>query len=216
LFERTVTGQGRSIEIPMFEAMTAFNLIEHQAGLVFDPPTGPSGYARTMSAHRRPHRTADGYLAVLMYTDRQWHRFFDLIGRSDLRDEPRFAAIRERTVHVDELYSLVADTLRTRSTRDWLTDLRAADIPCAPVTDVAALWDDDHLAATGFFERVDDAQLGGVVLARHVGPVDPDVARRNHLPYLGADAESVLADAGYSPSEIPAVVESLINFSANS
>ena len=46
LFHRERSGEGQHIEVPMTQAMTAFMLVEHGAGGVSQPPTGPAGYQR--------------------------------------------------------------------------------------------------------------------------------------------------------------------------
>ena len=84
IIHRMKTGQGQFVEVPLFEAMTAFVLPEHMAGLSYIPATGASGYSRLINPMRRPHATADGWLCILPYTTAQWHRFFRIIGREDL------------------------------------------------------------------------------------------------------------------------------------
>ena len=76
LLARARTGIGQMIEVPMFETMAQFVLSEHMQGQTFDPPTSPAGYPRTLSPHRRPYATKDGFIAVLPYNDGQWRRFF--------------------------------------------------------------------------------------------------------------------------------------------
>lgn len=160
LYERASSGSGQTVEVPMFETMAAFTAIEQMGGVVFDPPTGPIGYARMESPHRRPYATADGYIAVMVYTDRQWAAFFELIGRRDLAADPRFAAIGGRTHHIDELYSLVASLLPLRTTAEWLDALDAADIPAAPVLNIEEVMFTTQAIASGLFEAVDHPVLG--------------------------------------------------------
>src|SRR5262249_40035943 len=76
LLQRTSPGRGQAVEVPMLETMTAFVMAEHMGGLTFDPPIGPPGYARMLAPDRRPHRTADGHVCILPYTDRHWRGFF--------------------------------------------------------------------------------------------------------------------------------------------
>ena len=79
LYHRERTGEGQSVEVPMFECMSQMVLGDHLGGRTFDPPLGPSGYARVLAPERRPFRTRDGYVCVLMYNDKQWQSFFRLI-----------------------------------------------------------------------------------------------------------------------------------------
>src|SRR5690606_19743300 len=120
------------VEVPMFEAMTAFLLNEHLAGATF-AEDGAVGYPRILSANRRPFRTADGWIAVLPYTTDQWRRFLAEIGREDIAEEAWFRDGRTRQSRIDQLYALLADTLTARSTEAWLAALTARDIPCSAI-----------------------------------------------------------------------------------
>ena len=80
LFHRERTGEGQEIEIGMFETMVSFLLVEHIGGSLFDPPIADPTYRRAVTPHRRPYKTADGYVSVLIYNDKQWARFVTIAG----------------------------------------------------------------------------------------------------------------------------------------
>src|SRR5690606_7492066 len=91
--ERYRTGEGRQVDVPMYETMVGFILGDHLGGLTYDPPAGPGGYPRQLARDRRPFQTADGYVCALVYTDDHWDRFLTAIGQPDLREtDPRFAS----------------------------------------------------------------------------------------------------------------------------
>lgn len=203
------TGRGRSVEIPMFETMVSFTLLEQQNARVLDPPAGPAGYARTSSPHRRPYATSDGHLGVVVYTDRQWLSFFALIDRPDLARDERFSTITGRTEHIDELYALLAEVLPTRSSAEWIAVLGAAGIPVQPVLGPDDLFDDPHLAAVGMFEGVEHPDEGALVLPRLPVTVDGALpARVRGAPRLGEHGPAVLAEAGFDEHEITALAGS--------
>ncbi|GAA5154160.1 CoA transferase [Amycolatopsis dongchuanensis] len=193
LRQRDRTGRGVALEIPMLETMTAFNLVEQQGAQVFDPPLGPPGYGRTASAHRHPYTTKDGAVSVLIYTDRHWRVFFDLIGKPELAEDPRYQTIRERTKHIDELYRLVAETFTERTGQEWIDLLKPHKIPIGPVTRLADLAEDPQLVATGFFTAVDHPTEGPLRLPRTTGPTG-NGPERDWAPLLGADTESVFRE----------------------
>src|SRR5438270_3378667 len=90
LYHRERTGEGQKIEVPMFETMTELVMSDHQYGLFFEPPIGAAGYPRMLDPNRRPYKTRDGYVSVLVYTDAHWKRFFVLAGRPEMADDPRY------------------------------------------------------------------------------------------------------------------------------
>lgn len=153
LFHRERTGEGQEVEVAMFETMAAFMLVEHAGGAMFDPPLAAPGYPRALTPDRKPYRTADGYIAALVYNDKQWNAFVDAVRPAWATAE--FATLAQRAERIDEVYALLAETFRERTTQQWLDLLGSRDIPAAPVNSLEQLFDNAHLEAVGFFETVD-------------------------------------------------------------
>ena len=147
------------------------------------------------SPFRRPFPTSDGWISVVVYSDQNWQRFFELVGLDHLAEEPRFASLSTRTENLDELYALVGEHLRTGTTAEWFERLRAANIPAAPYNRVDDLFDDPHLAAVGFWEEFDHPTEGPTL--QYVTPIrfDGETAPLGRpAPELGADTAEVLAE----------------------
>jgi crotonobetainyl-CoA:carnitine CoA-transferase CaiB-like acyl-CoA transferase len=209
LVHRERHGEGQEIEVAMFETMASFVLAEHIAGGLFDPPAGRPVYARTVSANRKPYRTRDGFIGVLVYNDRHWVSFFKLIGREDLIADPRFASPSARVRNVDAAYRLVEEQMLTRTTVEWLAALEAADIPVTRVMKTDELFDDPHLVATGFFQE--RAHPGGGSLRYPGIPMTfskTPGAIGDAAPRLGEHTREILAEAGYAAAHIEALVTS--------
>src|SRR3546814_8095460 len=100
LFARERSGLGQEIEIPMFETLVSFTMIEHLCGSIFDPPLGPPEYPRVTSEARRPYRTRDGYIGVMIYNDKHWRAFFAALGDPEWSRDPIFASMRSRTENI--------------------------------------------------------------------------------------------------------------------
>jgi crotonobetainyl-CoA:carnitine CoA-transferase CaiB-like acyl-CoA transferase len=207
LFHRERTGEGQAIEIPMFEVFAEYLLGDHLAGLTFDPPEGPQYYPRLVSKHRRPYATKDGHVCALVYTDAHWKNFFRAIGREELLQDPRFSTHGNRADNIDEVYEFVADTLKTRTTAEWVALLDANDIPVTPLHDIKSLLDDPHLNDTGFFRLVDHPTEGRLRMTQVPGTwsaSQPSV--RTLPPGLGDHTAQVLREAGLSESEIERLI----------
>src|ERR1700738_2293135 len=131
LFHRERTGEGQEVEVAMFETMASFMLVEHANGAMFDPPLGPAVYPRTVAPNRKPYRTKDGYIAALIYNDRHWSAFVQAVQppwASDL-----YVTLERRGGPVGTVYGLVAETMKQRSTQEWLAPLREIEIPGRPL-----------------------------------------------------------------------------------
>jgi crotonobetainyl-CoA:carnitine CoA-transferase CaiB-like acyl-CoA transferase len=203
LFHREKTGRGQAVEIPMFETMVSYLMVEHLYGATFAPPEGPMGYARLLTPWRRPYRTADGHICLIAYTDRQWRRFWQAAGRPEMMDDPRFAGLAARTTHVDDIYRLAAEALAAKTTAEWLALFDELEIPAGPVNSLADLAGDPHLKAIGFFQRAAHPSEGEIVMPDTPLRFSDSPAGIDRLPpRLGEHGREILGEIGLSGEEI--------------
>jgi formyl-CoA transferase len=140
---------------------------------------------------------------VLAVNDEQWRRIFPALGRPDLVKDPRFCTTSARVRNYDELYGIVAEQLKLRTTAEWHDILDKEDIPNGPMRSLQELLHDQYLNDTGFFLRYDHPSEGP---ARTVMPPmffsGTPVGMHRPPPLLGEHNQSVLTEIGYSDSEI--------------
>jgi crotonobetainyl-CoA:carnitine CoA-transferase CaiB-like acyl-CoA transferase len=153
LFHRERTGEGQEVEVGMFETMAAFMLVEHANGAMFSPPLGSAVYPRAVTPSRKPYRTKDGHISVLIYNDKQWSAFINAVKPAWAGGQ--FATLEQRARQIEEVYALLGETFLAHKTQYWLDLLRSLDIPAAPVHTLDELFDNPHLNEAGFFETVD-------------------------------------------------------------
>jgi crotonobetainyl-CoA:carnitine CoA-transferase CaiB-like acyl-CoA transferase len=181
LVHRSHSGCGQHVEVPMFETLAGYVLLEQLGGRAFVPSLGPTGYSRMRSVHRRPYETMDGFISVVVYNEGHWRRFLDHVGHGDLLDTEKFATVASRNTHIDELYELLANVLTERTTGEWLITFEALDIPAGRVVSPDDLFDDAHLNAVDFFFQT------GAADAQFVAPRSPVIFSATPVHY-GSEA----------------------------
>lgn len=207
VIEARANGQGQAVEVPMFEGMAHLVLGDHLGGHTFEPPMGPTGYARLLASHRRPYATSDGEICLLIYNDKHWRAFFDVIEQPELAQDPRFCTHGARAQHIAEVYAYVAEVMVTRTTAQWLEVLGRADIPASKLFTVEDLIEDPHLAACRAVREIDHPTEGRMRTTGPLGRFDrtpTDLTRP--APRLGEHSIELLREAGYSDEAIEALV----------
>lgn len=206
LVHRERTGKSVPFEVPMMETASYFLMTEHLQGQTHQPPIGPPGYARLMNPYRRPYRTKDGYVAVLPYTDKHWPKMLKLIGREEILQEDWFQTTTERSKRVRDLYQMVDEAMPERTTDEWLSLFRAADIPCGVVNTMESLLEDPQIVETGVFQSQQHPTEGPLRFMRHPLAFDTERKPETHAPGLGEHTKEVLLESGLSEGEICALV----------
>jgi len=208
LYARSNTGEGQEIEVPMFETLVSFTMIEHLCGSLFDPPQGPPEYPRVTATARRPYKTKDGYIGVMIYNDKHWRSFFHAIGDPDWTRDPMFVSMRSRTENIGTVLARLAQVMEERTTAEWVELFRKAEVPAMQIASLEDLLHDPHLEATGFWEERDSEfgrlRFPGIPTSFSATPGaigDPG-------PALGADSRAILAEAGLDADAIETLIGS--------
>jgi crotonobetainyl-CoA:carnitine CoA-transferase CaiB-like acyl-CoA transferase len=215
LAQRTASGTGCSIEVPMFETMSAFVLQEHLAQHSFDPPVGPPGDLRLLSSHNKPVRTADGWIAFTINTDPQVRAFLKVTDREDVLADPRFTTVAGRARHVAEWFAIRGAPLTHRTTAEWLERLRAADIAAQPCHTLDTLPSDPHLQAVGLLSSEIHPTEGRTVAIRSSIRFDSELTPlRSPASPRGTDTREILTSLGYASAQVDAMLAAGAAFEA--
>jgi crotonobetainyl-CoA:carnitine CoA-transferase CaiB-like acyl-CoA transferase len=207
LYEREKSGRGQAIEVPMFETVVAFAMIEHLYGQTFVPGPESMGYKRLLNAARGPYRSKDGYIALFPYTDANWRELCDLIARPQLLADPRFRSVASRLANIQSVCATLAEICRTRTSAEWLELLDGSNIPHGPVNSLEDLLTDEQLAATDFWKEFDHPTEGRIRMpdiAARFSRTPPDIRRLQ--PRLGEHSVEILGEAGFSSAEIDVLI----------
>ncbi len=198
LFHKQRTGQGQEIEVPMFEALTSYVMVEHLWGQTFEPSIGKAGYTRLMAEHRKPYKTRDGfYLAVLPYWDAHWATFCELSGHPELSEDPRFINMATRLKNINESYAETGKIIATRTRQEWLDLLGDTNVPMMVVNSLDDLVHDPHLEATGFWKVVEHPDEGSIRMSSPpMNFSETPASIRSLAPRLGQHSVEILREAG--------------------
>ena len=205
LVHRERTGEGQKVEVPMFDTVLSFNLVEHLADAAI--PGERAGYSRIMTRHRGPHQTADGYVAIMPYTDDHWRALFSEVDRMDMMERPWFAEHGARLSEADRVFQDLAEIVIERTTAEWLELCGRLGIPASPVPTMDEIVNDSE-RHRGVLRDETHPIVGTY---RHIeSPIKmsatPTSLRRS-APLVGEQTEEILSELGYSTEEIDEMIE---------
>lgn len=203
LYRRTQTGEGSAIEIPMFENLVKFVLEEHMYLKTFEPALGETGDPRLLDPLAKPIPTRDSWICISANTNGQAFAFFDAIGRPELKTDPRFSSVQARFAHVNDYFQVRTDSLKDKTTAEWLEIFDRTDVPAMPYHTLDSLIKDPHLADIGFFELKDHPTEGKTRNMRLPNKWSCGTRREwSPAPKLGQHSVEILREAGYTQPEI--------------
>jgi crotonobetainyl-CoA:carnitine CoA-transferase CaiB-like acyl-CoA transferase len=170
----------------------------------------PPDQAATASAPRvanplvNNYRTSDGRWVALcmLQPDLYWEGLCQVIGRSDMLEDPRFAGPQERAVRTDEITSELEKTFAAKPLDHWLEVLPRQRGQWDLVKLVSEVSQDRQAVANGFIQDVE--YPGGRKLPIVANPIqfDRTPPELEPAPEFGADTDAVLSTLGYDEQAI--------------
>jgi formyl-CoA transferase len=213
LYQRTATGRGQKIEVAMQDAMVNYCRIAYSRQLLTNKACERNGNSVVLgNAPCEVFKCKPGghndY--VFIYTSRatnaHWERLCDVIGREDLKQDPRLATPPMRGNHAKEINAEIEKWTANFTKHEAMQRLGASGVPCGAVMDTKELSDDPTMREREIFVEVDHPVRGKVVI-----PGWPVKMSESHVPVkaspvLGANNADVYSEwLGYSQNDIEAL-----------
>ena len=206
LLRARAAGVGCDVDVSLLD--TAVSMLNYLA--VWNLNNGfrlerqPDGAHQTL-VPSQTFRTKDGYLVIMCMKEKFWQRLAHRMGLGRLLEDPRFRSFQDRLAHRRELVTMLQRVMESKTTAEWLTELRG-HVPCAPVYTVEETLQDEQVVAREMVIEVAHPQFGRL---REVGcpiKIDDLSPRYEAASALGADTDALLHTLlGLSDDEIGAL-----------
>lgn len=211
--EKQRSGFGQEIDLSLYESLLALmgNMVLHydQLGEIMQR----RGNQSKSSVPRNAYQTADQrWIVISATTDSIARRVFRAIGRPELAENPAYATNQQRASRAAEIDQMMTEWVARHTQAQALAVLQKHEVATGPINDIAQFFDDPHVRAVGSIYEHLDEDLGKMrmpgIPARFSRT--PGKIRWAGKSAIGQDTRAVLREAGYSDSEIEALVEAKV------
>jgi crotonobetainyl-CoA:carnitine CoA-transferase CaiB-like acyl-CoA transferase len=203
LLARAESRQGQRIDLSVLEASVSWLANQATSYLVGGVVPRRMGNHHPNITPYETFATADGEIAVAVGSERQWRRLCEALGDRELASDRRFATNAARVEHRAALRPLLEDHFRGRTSAEWLSALRGAEVPAGAINDIAAVFADPQVLARRMVETVAHSTLGPVRLPGIPFKFSATPASvRTAPPLLGEQTDEILAWLGYDAAAV--------------
>lgn len=195
LYEREKTGQGRRIDVSMFESMVALQPLVVTRYLATGQTPQRVGNRHPLSAPFGAFRAADKLFVLAVLNPKLFETLAALIGRPDLAKDPRFVTDSARLANESALRAAIEEWSTKHPAAEAVRALVAAGVPAAEVSDMAEALKSDQVRARPVLQNVRHGALGEMTVPEQ--PVRFAGAPRGGLAAaspLGAQTAELLSD----------------------
>ncbi len=201
--------RGQVIDLSLLEPM--FSVLGPEAAIykVTGKVKERAGSASNTASPRNVYRCRDGkYVALSGSTPQVARRIFDIIGRSDMNEDPRFATNSARVSNRSLVDEAVGGWFAEHDHDAALKIMRNAGATVGPIYSIADAAEDAHFSGREIIVDAEDGEFGHLPMHDIVPrlSVTPGVWR-HPAPSLGQHTAEVLAEAGLDAVAIDAIVK---------
>ena len=204
LFSRNVTGKGQRIDVSLLGGQIYAQASEYTAYLMTGEVPGRSngGHPLLPMAYG-VLETADGYIALVGVLPDKRQALYEAAGVPELIEDERFAPIIYTTEIRQELFRLLADGFKAKTTNEWAPILDRIEVRYAPVNDYEQAASDPLVTTNKYIVELEDfngetRRVVGSPIKMSDTPTSPSAS----APELGQHTEEILLELGYSWEQI--------------
>lgn len=201
------TGIGRDVDVDLLSA--AVHQMSYPAVWYMNEGDVTARVARSAHPSVTPSqmfRAADGWVFVMAQLPKFWDILVERIGHPELASDARFVTPADRLANRDILTNLLDGIFSTQPVAHWV-DLLAGHMPVSPVFGLDQALDNPYLETTGMIDTVSHPDRPEMRVLANPIRMNGERLPNRAAPLLGADTETVLAEAGFDADEIASFKE---------
>ncbi|MFT3855083.1 MAG: CoA transferase [Ilumatobacteraceae bacterium] len=207
LLEREVTGRGRWVTTSLLQAQIAMLDFQAARWTVDGHVPGQQGNNHPTATPMGLFQAADGPVNIAASGQRMFSAFCTAAGAEHLLADERFADNRGRFVNRAALDAELTTIMRQHTVTEWVELLNPAGIPCGPVNTMDAVFADPQVRHLGMARTIADDERGDITLVAQGFNLDGNAGTyAARLPEAGQHTDEILAEVGYTTSEIDDLV----------
>ena len=195
LHHRNNTGKGQLVDVAMLDSLVA--VLENAIVRYFatDEIPKPLGSRHPAITPFEAFESADGHIIIAIGNDVLWAKFCEHVNHKSLISDPRFCSNADRTANHSELFPILSEIMRQRTTDEWIDALENIGVPCGPINTIDKVVNHPQVKAREMITQVVHQVTGAVgvpgvpiKLSDTLGHVDTPA------PSLGEHTDEILTD----------------------
>ena len=149
LMQARQTGRGTFIDCSMLGSLIGVAALQTSEYFGTGRAPRPLGSAHPRNAPYQAFRASDEYFIIAAGNDRLFEQVCDAVGLPELTGNPRFTTQQLRAEHQAALAAILVPRFAERPAAEWLEEMDARGVPCAPINDYPRILDDSQVAHLG-------------------------------------------------------------------
>lgn len=195
LYERSVTGRGRFIDVSLLDGL--IGMLGYLAQLAFftgeDPK--PQGCQHPNLVPYGLYAARDGSIIIACLTNSFWERICQALGRPEWCRDPRFDSIEKRRERRGEVNEMIAEFTRQRPVQELVELFTRYEVPHAPLLGIKEALAQPQAVAREMVVQTEHATLGKIpIINRPIRFPGEQQPVPNAPPVLGQHTDEILRD----------------------
>jgi crotonobetainyl-CoA:carnitine CoA-transferase CaiB-like acyl-CoA transferase len=185
LNHRHATNEGQHVDLALLDVQVTSLANQNMNYLTSGKPPVRMGNAHPNIVSYQDFPTSDGDMMIAVGNDGQFSALCGVRGHPEWAADARFSTNTLRVKNRETIIGLLCAATATRATAEWVKACESVGVPCGPINDLSAVFDDPHIKSRQLKIELPHPDRRHHAAGRKS---DPDVRNAGRIPIAAAAA----------------------------